>query len=205
MRWRQKVPFGSEGHSKVLARSSSSAERPGPKTSNNGSPTIPGRGQEFSRQAASCLGISASARSYRLLGPRSRGLVRLPWWVAMSKRRKKAMAGSSKRENDADDPRFARVIAALAGKRDVPRESRKGFGSGALKVNGKIFAMMTPRAEFVVKIPKARVDELVDEGIGERFEPGPGRVMKEWLALERHPERWTGLAEEAYQFVKGKR
>jgi hypothetical protein len=29
--------------------------------------------------------------------------------------------------------------------------------------------------------------------------------MKEWLALDRHPELWTGLAKEAYQFVKGKR
>jgi len=97
------------------------------------------------------------------------------------------------------------VVAAVAGKGGVTRESRQGFGSGALKVNGKIFAMMTPRAEFVVKIPKGRVDELVNQGVGERFEPGPGRVMNEWLALDRHPELWTGLAEEAYQFVKGKR
>src|SRR5262245_28420605 len=122
----------------------------------------------------------------------------------MSKRRKKAMAGSSKRENLTDDPRFAPVVATVAGKRDVTRESRQGFGSGALKVNGKIFAMMTPHAEFVVKIPKARVDELVNQGIGERFEPGPGR-MKEWLALDGHPERWNDLAKEAYQFVKGQR
>src|SRR5262245_49656577 len=120
----------------------------------------------------------------------------------MSKQGKKATPGSSKRENAADDPRFAPVVAAVAGKRDVTRESRQGFGSGALKVNGKIFAMMTPRAEFVVKISKARVDELVKQGVGERFEPGPGRVMKEWLALDRRPELWTELAKEAYQFVK---
>ena len=125
--------------------------------------------------------------------------------VAMSKRRKKAAVESSKRGNAADDPRFARVVVAVAGKRDVTRESRRGFGSGALKVNGKIFAMMTSRAEFVVKIPKGRVDELVDQGVGDRFEPGPGRVMKEWLALDRHPERWTELAKEAYQFVKHQR
>ena len=123
----------------------------------------------------------------------------------MSKRRKKATAGSSKRENLTDDPRFAPVVATVAGKRDVTRESRQGFGSGALKVNGKIFAMMTPHAEFVVKIPKARVDELVNQGIGERFEPGPGRIMKEWLALDGHAELWTELAEEAYQFVKRQR
>jgi hypothetical protein len=29
--------------------------------------------------------------------------------------------------------------------------------------------------------------------------------MKEWLALDRHPERWTELAKEAYQFVKRQR
>ena len=123
----------------------------------------------------------------------------------MSKRRKKATAGSSKRENLTDDPRFAPVVAAVAGKRDVTRESRQGFGSGALKVNGKIFAMMTPAAAFVVKIPKARVDELVNQGVGERFEPGPGRIMKEWLGLDRHAERWAELAKEAYRFVKGPR
>ena len=123
----------------------------------------------------------------------------------MSKRRQKVSAGSPKREIAADDPRFAPVVAAVAGKRGVTRESRQGFGSGALKVNGKIFAMMTPHAEFVVKIPKARVDELVNQGIGERFEPGPGRIMKEWLALNGHPELWTELAEEAYQFVKRQR
>jgi hypothetical protein len=123
----------------------------------------------------------------------------------MAKRRTKAAPRLSTRQNAADDPRFASVVAALAGKAGVTRESRQGFGSGALKVNGKIFAMMTPDAEFVVKIPKARGDELVNQGVGERFEPGPGRIMKEWLALDGHPERWTELAREAYQFVKGQR
>ena len=122
----------------------------------------------------------------------------------MAKRRKKTLR-SPKNESAAGDPRFASVVGVFAGKHDVTRESRQGFGSGALKVNGKIFAMMTPRAEFVVKIPRARVDELVNDGIGERFEPGPGRIMKEWLALDGRPERWTDLATEAYRFVKDQR
>jgi hypothetical protein len=113
---------------------------------------------------------------------------------------------SSKRRRAAaeDDPAFAPVVAALAGKRDVSRESRKGFGSGALKVNGKIFAMMASKGEFVVKIAKARVDELVSEGVGHRFEPGPGRVMKEWLALKDRQELWVELANEAYRFVRAR-
>ena len=104
-----------------------------------------------------------------------------------------------------DRPRFAAVVTAVVGKSGVTRESRQGFGSGALKVNGKIFAMMTPAAAFVVKIPKVRVDELVNRGVGGRFEPGPGRIMKEWLALDGHAERWTELAKEAYRFVKNQR
>ena len=103
-----------------------------------------------------------------------------------------------------DDPRFAAVVTAVVGKSGVTRESRQGFGSGALKVNGKIFAM-TPAAAFVVKIPKARVDELVNRSVGERFEPGLGRIMKEWLALHGHAERWTELGKEAYQFAKNQR
>src|SRR5262245_37263950 len=112
----------------------------------------------------------------------------------MAKQRKPR---SSKGNPAAADRRFAPVVAALIGKHDVTRASREGFGSGALKVNGKIFAMMTPRADFVVKIPKARVDELVSHGVGERFVPGPGRFMKEWLALNRQPDLWTELAKEA--------
>jgi len=103
-----------------------------------------------------------------------------------------------------DDPQFAQVVAALARNRDVTRESRKGFGSGALKVNGKIFAMMAAKGEFVVKIPKTRVDELVGLRVGKRFEPGPGRVMKEWLALKGRQELWIELANEAYRFVQAR-
>src|SRR5579864_5479466 len=80
-------------------------------------------------------------------------------------------------------PGFARVSQAFMRKADVTREQRKGFGSGALKVNGKIFAMMDSRERFVVKLPQARVDELVTSGKGERWEPGPGRLMKEWVAV----------------------
>ena len=85
----------------------------------------------------------------------------------------------------------------------MTRETRKGFGSGALKVNGKIFAMVDAKGEFVVKLPKARVDELVKAGVGTLFEPGPGRLMKEWLAMASEPNdpNWLALAREACRFV----
>ena len=100
------------------------------------------------------------------------------------------------------DPRYVPVVKALAQLQDVSQENRKGFGSGALKVNGKIFAMMSSRRQFVVKLPKDRVDELVNRGKGQRFDPGHGRIMKEWFVVGRGKANWVELAEEAYNFVK---
>lgn len=39
------------------------------------------------------------------------------------------------------EPRFAAVVKSFAKDRSVSHGGSKGFGSGALKVNGKIFAM----------------------------------------------------------------
>jgi len=69
-------------------------------------------------------------------------------------------------------------------------------------VNGKIFAMMSSKGKFVLKLSKKRVDELVSSGKGERFDPGHGRVMKEWVVLGDEKADWVELAKEAYDFVK---
>ena len=73
--------------------------------------------------------------------------------------------------------------------------------SYGFKVNGKIFAMFG-RRQFVTKLPKARVDALVSAGDGKRFDPGQGRLMKEWVVVPDGTADWVELAEEAYQFVK---
>jgi TfoX/Sxy family transcriptional regulator of competence genes len=113
---------------------------------------------------------------------------------------KKTPASKSQPENGQQiDPRFAAVAAAFSKHRDVT--AGRMMSSYGLKVNGKIFAMYG-RDKFVAKLPKARVDALVDAGAGERFNPGHGRVMKEWIAIASHPEGWIDLATEAYTFVK---
>jgi len=94
------------------------------------------------------------------------------------------------------DPRFAPVVDALARDRRVSYGG-KGFGSSALKLNGKIFAMMSSKGKFVVKLPKDRVDELVRLGVGRYFDPGHGRLMKEWLAVDVGTGSWVELAREA--------
>lgn len=76
------------------------------------------------------------------------------------------------------------------------------MASFGLKVDGRIFAMHV-RGRFVAKLPRPRVDELVESGVGVRFEPGPGRVMKEWVAVEPGAADWEQLAGEAYAFVGG--
>lgn len=97
---------------------------------------------------------------------------------------------------------FDRIVKALASDQQVSRGEGKGFGSGALKVNGRIFAMMTSKGEFVVKLPKKRVDELVDAGKGKRFDPGHGRLMREWFVAGKGVTDWLELAKEAREFVR---
>lgn len=82
--------------------------------------------------------------------------------------------------------------------------SGTGFGTNAgLRVSGKIFAMLV-RGELVVKLPRDRVDELVDAGTVERFDAGKGRPMKEWASVPPSASRrWKALVEEARAFVRG--
>ncbi|HET9848838.1 MAG TPA: hypothetical protein VFR68_09830 [Candidatus Dormibacteraeota bacterium] len=106
------------------------------------------------------------------------------------------------------DKRYAAIVKSLARKRGVINEiagatGQKGFGStGQLKVNNRIFAMLV-RGSLVVKLPRARVDELVQTGQGMRFDPRRnGRLMKEWLVVAPTSRAdWQLLADEALRFV----
>ncbi len=107
------------------------------------------------------------------------------------------VAKSSKLER-----RFSKVVEALSRDRGVTIGAGKGLGSGTLKVDGKIFAMLASGHQFVVKLSKDRVDAFVTAGAGKRFEPRPGVLMKEWLVVQSERANWIGLAKEACDFVK---
>ena len=111
---------------------------------------------------------------------------------------KTASAGRKTQHTPDVDPRFARVADAFA--RDPQVTYGKMFASMGLKVSGKIFAMLV-KGKFVTKLPKERVDELVRCGTGAYFDPGHGRLMKEWVALEGTEDLWLDLAKEARRFV----
>ncbi|HVN13941.1 MAG TPA: TfoX/Sxy family protein [Kineosporiaceae bacterium] len=103
--------------------------------------------------------------------------------------------------------RFDQLVEAFAGRPGVtaPGESRPRFGSSALKVDGSIFAMLT-RDELVVKLPGARVAELVASGAGRPFDAGKRSPMKEWVVVAGlDVQDWRVLAEEALAFVGGSR
>lgn len=98
------------------------------------------------------------------------------------------------------DPRFAPIVDEF--RHDPAVTAGKLFSAIGLKVDGKIFAMF-PKGEFVAKLPKARVDELIRQKRGAAFDPGHGRLMKEWIAMRDHQELWLELAREARRFVGG--
>jgi hypothetical protein len=97
---------------------------------------------------------------------------------------------------------FAAVAAIFARDRRVSLERGWGDDNVVLKLDAKIFTMFV-RGKLVTKLPKARVDELVSLGEGERFDPRrDGRLMKEWLVVASGEPRWEEVAREAYQFAK---
>ncbi|HZS86637.1 MAG TPA: hypothetical protein VFE42_03990 [Chloroflexota bacterium] len=105
------------------------------------------------------------------------------------------------------EERYATLVEAMLGHTDVTLglPGKKGFGSSGLAINDKIFAMLA-KGKLVVKLPKPRVDALVASGDGARFDPGHGRVMKEWLTVESSSdESWLSLATEAMAFVASSR
>jgi hypothetical protein len=53
-----------------------------------------------------------------------------------------------------------------------------------------------------VKLSRERVKAPLASGDGNRFDPGHGRVMKEWVAIKPLSKReWLNLANEAKDFV----
>lgn len=97
------------------------------------------------------------------------------------------------------DEVFARIVSGLGAEPRVTET--KMFGSHGLKVGGKVFGMLY-KGELVVKLPQDRVEKLVQSGAGRYFDPGHGRLMKEWVSVGPSvSSRWMALAKEGRDFV----
>ena len=106
----------------------------------------------------------------------------------------------------AAEERWAALVETMLAEGRATYGSEEGpqraFGSTSLKTDGRIFAMLV-KDRLVVKLDRRRVDALIDAGAGRRFDPGHGRLMKEWLDVgsAASDADWLSLATEAEAFV----
>lgn len=103
---------------------------------------------------------------------------------------------------------FADLVKVFGDQPDVtapqPAGSGRRFGSSALRVNGRIFAMVS-HGRLVLKLPSRRVAHLIDSGAGTAYDAGKGRPMKEWVSLDPSAAGRIDLAAEALEFVRSSR
>lgn len=101
------------------------------------------------------------------------------------------------------EERFADLVDELVGTPGVtPPPGGAGFGRSALRYEKKIFAMFV-RGRLVLKLPARRVDALVAQGEGVRFDANKGVAMKEWFSLDPDSGAdWVKLAREALGFAR---
>jgi hypothetical protein len=123
---------------------------------------------------------------------------------------------SPRRRPESFDARVAALLEALKLDSELAPVARafeenvssgpaaRKFGSNGLKADGKLFALFT-QGTLVVKLPRERVAELVDAAVGTPFDPGHGRLMKEWLTVVSPAASWLDLAKEAFAFVRAAR
>ena len=104
------------------------------------------------------------------------------------------------------EERFEALIDELIGTPGVtPPRGGRGFSRNAARFENKIF-VMNAGGQLVVKLPRERVDALVEAGDGIRFDANKGTPMKEWFSLS--PESglaWQPLAREALDYARSSR
>lgn len=105
------------------------------------------------------------------------------------------------------DPQGFSVLAAryaAAPDVELPAAGKKGFGSATLRCNAKIFAMSPDGESLVVKLPAARVAQLIAAGEAAAYSSGAGKIMKEWVTISAaRAAAWAALADEALAFARG--
>ncbi len=101
---------------------------------------------------------------------------------------------------DEGEHRFWSLAHPLLGREGITRSTMMGLP--CLRVDGAFFASCDRKTgDLLVKLPEARVDELVTAGRAATFAPA-GRRFRKWAAVPAAPSRdWKRLMEEALVFV----
>lgn len=94
------------------------------------------------------------------------------------------------------------VLAADLQRKDKRVQESTIMNGRCLRVGKEFLALVDYKGSgLVVKLPKERVAELIDAGVGRPFGPA-GKVFKEWLAVPKPDRRrWLGLLKEGIAFV----
>jgi hypothetical protein len=72
----------------------------------------------------------------------------------------------------------------------------------SLKTQKKMFALFS-KDKFIVKLPKERVEELINSGNGLPYDYGNGKIMKEWVIIpEENVDKCIEYASEAKTFAE---
>jgi hypothetical protein len=94
---------------------------------------------------------------------------------------------------------FTALAGALARTDGVSETYR--LGTRRLALRGRLFAMAV-EGSLVVRLPRADVARLIDEGIGLSFEPEDTRATREWASIRGSEDLWLALACMAMEFVR---
>ena len=76
------------------------------------------------------------------------------------------------------------------------------MGGRCARVAGEFLGLVDFKGSgLVVKLPRDRVQELIDQGVGQPFAPA-GKVFREWVSVsKRDRRRWRALLREGVAFV----
>lgn len=100
-----------------------------------------------------------------------------------------------------DERVFWELIDEL-GAGDPRIEAGTIMGGRCARVAGEFLALVDSKGSgLVVKLPRDRVQALIESGAGQPFAPA-GRVFKEWVSVpKRDRRRWKALLIEGVEFV----
>jgi hypothetical protein len=100
---------------------------------------------------------------------------------------------------------MSEVIEQLAAElsADAPVDVATMFRRPAVRSAGKIVAFLGKEDELILKLPRPRAVQLIDDGIVEPVVLGE-RVLREWvtISIASHPQLWVELAREALAYVR---
>ncbi len=76
------------------------------------------------------------------------------------------------------------------------------MGGRCARVDGEFLGLVDFKGSgLVVKLPRERVDELIEKGTAQPFAPA-GKVFREWASIpKRDRRRWKALLREGIAFV----